>query len=296
MSESLQIWNRRAKRMDIETVYGEKPMRLVYTTGPGRALADTVLARPWLSKLYGSFQDSPLSRGKIAPFVDKFGVPMQEYEERPFSSFNDFFTRKFRPGQREFASEPGVLPAFCEGRYLAFDSVAADEALPVKGAWLRVGDLLEREKWVRLFDGGPAYIARLCPVDYHRFHFPDSGRKVERYPLHGPLHSVNPMALAAKPSILFTNERAVTILSTENFGHLAYVEVGAMMVGKIVDTYSGLEFNRGDEKGYFLFGGSTVILVGEKGRWTPDFDLLGKSAEGVESLVRLGEPIGSALT
>ena len=291
--ERLEIWNRALQRMEVELVYGEPPMRLAYGSWPGRLALDHVFTQPWVSRLYGTLQDGRLSKAKIEPFIQKFGVKMEEYEAREYRTFNDFFTRKFRPGEREFALEPGKLPAPCEGRYLAFAAVAKDEPVPVKGVWLRIQELIGREEWVRAFDGGPAFVARLCPVDYHRFHFPDSGRKLDSYRLRGPLHSVNPLALKAKSDILFTNERAVTILETKHFGKMAYIEVGAMMVGKIVESHKGTEFLRGDEKGYFLFGASTVILVGEPGGFRPDPDIFSKSEAEVESLVRLGEPIAS---
>jgi phosphatidylserine decarboxylase len=147
---------------------------------------------------------------------------------------------------------------------------------------------------MRRFDGGPGFIARLCPVDYHRFHFPDSGKVISETRLTGPLHSVNPVALAARGDLLFRNERVVTVIETENFGAIAYVEVGAICVGKIVQTYGDpSRVERGEEKGYFLFGGSTVIVIGEAGKFTIDSDLLAKSREGTECLIRLGEGIAT---
>ena len=136
-------------------------------------------------------------------------------------------------------------------------------------------------------------IARLCPVDYHRFHFPDSGSMVERYTLSGKFHSVNPVALKAQPTIFLENERCVSILKTDNFGYLAYVEVGALCVGKIVQsTNEMVRFERGQEKGYFLFGGSTVIVLGEKGKWLPDSDILENTRKGHETFIKLGACIG----
>ena len=110
----------------------------------------------------------------------------------------------------------------------------------------------------------------------------------------GPLHSVNPTALNKRPDILFTNERVVTILKTKNFGLLAYIEVGALCVGKIVQSHRERNYQRGDEKGYFLFGASTVIVLGEQNKWLPDSDLLENSKSQRESLVRLGEKVGLA--
>lgn len=133
-------------------------------------------------------------------------------------------------------------------------------------------------------------LARLCPVDYHRFHFPDGGRVRESYHVSGRLHSVNPAALKYRGDIFATNERQVSLFESLHFGRLALIEVGALCVGKIVQTYEGSEaVRRGQEKGYFLFGGSTVIVLGEKGAWSPDADILEKTEQGLETWVKLGE-------
>src|SRR5262249_53104509 len=108
----------------------------------------------------------------------------------------------------------------------------------------------------------------------------------------GLLHSVNPLALQRKPDLFLANERQVSLLDTENFGLLAFVEVGALCVGKIVQTHSPDQpFQRGEEKGYFLFGASTVIVYGEPGAWTPEADLLEHTKAGREVLVELGQPV-----
>ena len=148
--------------------------------------------------------------------------------------------------------------------------------------------------WNQVFDGGPGFIARLCPVDYHRFHFPDRGRVLESWRIVGALHSVNPWALAFREDIFMINERQVTILETEHFGKLAYVEVGATCVGKIQQTHQDVEFERGAEKRMFLFGGSTVIVLGEAGKWAIDERLLKHTQEGVEAYLKMGQALGRA--
>jgi phosphatidylserine decarboxylase len=134
--------------------------------------------------------------------------------------------------------------------------------------------------------------ARLCPVDYHRYHYPDSGQTLDSYSLHGKLHSVSPIALHAKPDVLITNERRVAILQTEHFGKIAYVEIGALNVGRIVQSHSeATAFKRGQEKGYFLFGGSSAVILGEPGRWKLDPAMLERSLQGIETWVALGTPL-----
>jgi phosphatidylserine decarboxylase len=135
-------------------------------------------------------------------------------------------------------------------------------------------------------------VARLCPVDYHRFHFPDDGRILDHYRIPGFYHSVNPLALKKKSDIFITNERHVTSLDTVNFGKLAYIEVGALCVGKIVQSFTDKVFKRGEEKGYFLFGASTVVLVGQKGLWSPSQDVLENTEKGLETYIKLGDQVG----
>ncbi len=285
---SLSIWNRKTGKIEEELVYGEGAMDFLYENPIGKFLSDAVLTRHWISKAYGHAQSSALSRKKVPGFTQKFNIDMSEFEEKNWKSFNDFFIRKYRPGLRPFAAEKSIMPAPCAGRYFAFEGLSRHQELPVKGVWLPVAPLLEKEQWIDTLSGGPGFIARLCPVDYHRFHFPDDGKVIAQYRASGPLESVNPKALAAKPDILFTNERSVQILETENFGKLAYIAVGAICVGKIVYSHEEMNFSRGDENGYFLFGGSTVIVVGEPGKWRIDADILDKSRDGMETLLELG--------
>ena len=190
MSEPTPIvfWNRAEKRNEIEQVYGDAMIRMLYGNKVGSKVADLMAGRG-LSVAYGALQSSSISRRKIAPFIQKFKIPMEQYEDPGFKSFNDFFIRKFKPGMRAFAKSPSQMPAFAEARYLAWQSVRGDQVFPVKGEYLSAQALLEREDVARQFVGGPLMIARLCPVDYHRFHYPDAGRVIEHYRIAGKLHS-----------------------------------------------------------------------------------------------------------
>jgi phosphatidylserine decarboxylase len=293
----ITFWNRAEKREQIEQVYGDGFVRFLYGTAPGQAIADLFAGRA-ISQAYGALQASFLSRRKIQPFIRKFKIPMEEYEDPGFQSFNDFFIRKFKPGRRVFAADSSRMPAPAEARYLAWDRIAPDQTFPVKGTHLSAAAILGVDsRLAQEFEGGPLMIARLCPVDYHRYHYPDDGSTLEHYRVGGKLHSVNPLALKANSEILATNERYVSILETRNFGKLAYVEVGAMMVGRIVQTHAWDQpFKRGDEKGYFLFGGSTVIVLGQAGKWRPDSDILEQTARNRETYVRIGDALALAST
>lgn len=286
----IKYWNPYTKREEVESVYGSEGIKFLYETKVGQKLSE-VLSQPLFSKIYGVYQSSFISKNKIPGFIKHFNIQMDEYEKGPFKSFNDFFIRKFLPSKRVFCGEPKDFPAFAEGRYLAFGKMTANTEFPVKGKYLSAENLLHSEEKARPFIGGPLIIARLCPVDYHRFHFPDNGEIVEKWHVDGRLQSVNPAALNFKNDIFITNERQVTILKTKNFGRLAYIEVGAMLVGKIVQSYPGILFKRGDEKGYFLFGASTVIVMGEPGSFSPASDLIDRSTRGLETFFKLGDKI-----
>ena len=293
----IEYFNRNTQRIEQERVYGENALRWLYTSFLGRFFS-RFLIHPLLSRIYGHIQSSALSKRKIVPFIKNFGICMDDFlpsegrdSSDPYSSFNEFFIRRFKEGRRIFTQRE-KLPAFAEARYFGHESVNAQTAVPVKGKFLTASQILNHPQWHPFFEAGPLLIARLCPVDYHRFHFPDSGKILDFYPIEGVLHSVNPLALKTHPDILMMNERQVSILETETFGKLAYVEVGAVCVGKICQTFKGKTFIRGQEKGYFLFGGSTVLVFGEQGKWKPSQDIIENTQRGLETYLHLGTEAG----
>lgn len=299
-NSSIYYFNRSTNAQEEEKIYGDGAIRFFYESEIGKKLGP-ILASRFISKAYGVFQDTALSGMKVPKFVNKFNIPIDDYVkgtiksqsfENSFKSFNEFFIRQFQEGKRKFIIESEKMPAFCEARYFGYKNNTADITLPVKGHFLKPSDLLLNSKWGKSFENGPILVARLCPVDYHRYHYPDNGQTLESYNCQGDLHSVNPLALKVRSDIMIKNERRVAILETKNFKKLAYIEVGATCVGKIVQSHDERKaFQRGDEKGYFLFGGSTVILLGEPGSWHPSEDIMTNTNRGIETLVQLGEEI-----
>jgi phosphatidylserine decarboxylase len=292
----INFYNRVTKLMEKEKVYGDKIVEWLYRSQSGKILSQ-LICKPPVSKVYGFLQDTAWSKRKITPFIKNFNIPMEDYlpekpnTKSPYSSFNQFFIRKFKEGKRVFIQNPVEMAAFSEARYYGYKSIHDDELIPVKGNFLKPKALIDHLKWEKTFQDGPLLLARLCPVDYHRFHYPDDGVILDEYRISGLLHSVNPVALESKQDILITNERHVTIIETKNLGKLAYIEVGATCVGKIIQSKPlvvGDSFKRGQEKGYFLFGGSTVIVIGEMGKWTPSEDILEFTKKGIETYIRLG--------
>jgi phosphatidylserine decarboxylase len=281
-----------------EQVYGGFWVKLLYGNWFGRMLS-AIIALPFFSAAYGWLQDQPASKKKVRSFIEKFDIRMSDFlpeegrsDDDPFSSFNQFFTRRVTASARPFAQD-SAFPAPCDARYFAYQALNDSVSIPVKGSLFKAGALVASEQWNSYFEDGPGFIARLCPVDYHRFHYPDNGEVLDSWRIPGALHSVNPWALAFREDIFMINERQVTILETESFGKLAYVEVGATCVGKIKQTHTSKTFSRGDEKGMFLFGGSTVIVIGEKGRWRINDDIIENTNQQIETYIKMGKAIGA---
>jgi phosphatidylserine decarboxylase len=288
----VKYFSRVTGKVETEKVYGADAVRWLYENPLAKVLSPLICRAP-LSMAYGEIQNSSWSKRKVAPFIKDFEIPIGDFlpENGEYNNFNDFFIRRFRNGKRSFVENRNEMGAFAEARYFGYESMTPDKKIPVKGNFLSSEALLENTKWASSFKDGPLLLARLCPVDYHRFHFPDGGKVIEDYRIHGLFHSVNPLALKVKPEIFIENERHVTILDTDNFGKMAYIEVGAICVGKIIQSkplYAGMPFSKGDEKGYFLFGGSTVIVLGEKGKWTPSSDIVNNTHNGLETYLQLG--------
>jgi phosphatidylserine decarboxylase len=296
----IKYFNRLTGQTEIEKVYGDWFIRFLYSSFAGQRIGG-LFTNKIFSQIYGTFQDLPTSAAKVRPFIDKFHIPMDEYEpgSKPavdprdsYKSFNQFFIRRFKPLRRPFVSESNRMPAFAEARYVGFEAIEEKRLYPVKGQYLLAKDLVGNAQIAKIFEGGPLVIARLCPVDYHRYHYPDNGKVLDHFRVAGAYDSVNPLALKYKNQIFIKNERYTSILQTENFGRLAYIEVGAICVGKIVQSHPWSKpFTRGEEKGYFLFGGSTVILLGEKGAWKPSQDIMSNTLNGIETYLQLGQEV-----
>lgn len=300
----IKYFNRMTGKNEIEKVYGDWFIKFLYCSVAGKKVGG-LFTNKYFSELYGAYQDLPVSHKKVRPFIEKFNIDMDLYEpgtrealdpRDSYSTFNEFFIRKFKMGKRPFVAEPNRMPAFAEARYVGFDAIDEKSVYPVKGQYLRAKDLIGNEQVAKIFEGGPLMIARLCPVDYHRYHYPDNGHVIDNFRVAGAYDSVNPFALKYKNQIFIKNERHVSIIQTENFGKLAYIEVGAICVGKIVQTHRwNKPFMRGEEKGYFLFGGSTVVVVGEKGAWKPSADITKNTANGIETYLHLGQEVATKI-
>ena len=258
----------------------------LYHTPAGRILLKALTAPP-LSRCVGAFLDTPASARLIAPFVKRAGIDLSDYERRPFRSFNDFFTRRLASGARSVDFDPQSLIAPCDGLLRVYP-IRNGAVYPVKGVPYTLAGLLRSHKLAARFEGGLCLVFRLCVDNYHRYAFFDDGRLLRRYRIDGVLHTVRPAALEARP-VFVENCREVSLMRTEHFGLAAQIEVGAMLVGRICNRRGVTEFARGGEKGWFEYGGSTVVVLLQKDAARPDRRFL--AGEG-EIPVRYGERIG----
>jgi phosphatidylserine decarboxylase len=264
-----------------------------YESQPRRSITQWIKSQPLFDWLYAAYQNTRWSGRQIEPFIRKYEIDMSEFEPVEYRSFAEFFDRSFRPGVRQFPTAVEQMGAFAEARYFAWDRLQADQRFPVKGHSLCPEQILGNAERARPFIGGAVFLTRLAPVDYHHVHYCDDGSTLEHDLLGRRLWTVNWHALQNKQDILFSNERNVTILQTRQFGRLGFVEVGALSVGRIAQTHPlAHPSRRGEEKSVFRFGGSAIVVFGEPGAWRPSEDLLQRTREGVETLVRLGETVG----
>lgn len=260
----------------------------LYHTPPGRMLLRPLICRP-VSGAAGAFLDSPLSKPLIGPFLRKNGIDLGEYYADDFRCFNDCFTRKIREHLRPVDPDPEALIAPCDG-LLSVHPIHGGTVLPVKQSRYTLSGLLGDEALAARYRDGLCLVFRLCVHHYHRYCYVDGGVKGENRFVPGRLHTVRPIALAAGP-VFTENCREITLLDTEHFGPVTQVEVGAMLVGRIQNHHGAGPIRRGQEKGMFLYGGSTVILLVEKDRAQLTLEV----PAGEEVPVKLGQAIGKAL-
>ncbi|MDI1319472.1 MAG: phosphatidylserine decarboxylase, partial [bacterium] len=288
---------RAKKTTETEQIYGEAWLRWTYENAMGRFALHALFKRAVVSRLYGWRMSRPFSAQAVLPFIVDYNLDVDEFAKKPyaFKSFNDFFYRALKPGVRPIA--PGdhvaVLPA--DGRHLAVQNVDGVAAFYAKGQRFDLQSFLDDAGLAQEFAGGSLLISRLCPVDYHRFHFPVGGTPGEPRLINGFLYSVSPIALRQNLAYLWENKRIVTLVDSPVFGKVAVAEIGATMVGSIFESFiPGRAVAKGDEKGLFKFGGSCVVTIFQPGRIKFDADLVQHSAAGLEVYARMGEQLGVA--
>ena len=297
MAEPVQFYNRYTKEIETEVIYGEGWLRWAYESRLGNVATATLIKRSLFSKWYGWRMSRPESKELILPFIKQYGISTDEMEGRPefFPTFNAFFARRLKKEARPIAHDPNTVVFPADGRHFAIADLSENDGIFVKGIRFDVGALLRDKELAEKYWRGSMLISRLCPVDYHRFHFPCAGTPGEARPINGSLFSVSPIALRQRPTLLWENKRCLTRLKTEKFGEVLLLEVGATCVGTIKQTYvPGVPVAKGEEKGYFLFGGSCFITLFEPNRIRFANVLLEHSAAQREVYARMGDAMAEA--
>lgn len=268
----------------------DKFLRHLYNDWGGR-LCLRILVQPFVTKLGGWFLNTRFSAGMVPGFVQRNGIDLSVCTRDSFRSYNDFFTRRLKDGQRPIAEDESVLVSPCDGK-VTVSRIGSDSRFFIKDTPYTLERLLGNKKLTERYLGGYALILRLTVDDYHHYCYPADGMKSQAVEIPGVFHTVNPAANEVYP-IYHENTREYCLLKTGQFGTLVLMEVGAMMVGKITNLHpEACQVKKGEEKGYFEFGGSTIVLLIQHGKVRLDADLVENSENGYETIVRMGERIG----
>jgi phosphatidylserine decarboxylase len=291
--ESLPIKyiERSSGEVKIEKVPGEYWLRWLYNNPVGEISLETIVKRKFLSDWYGNKMDSPESADKIASFVEEYNIDLSIAKKKEFTSFNDFFYRELKDGVRPFIMDSNIVCSPADGKLLVYNNIGNKDFI-VKGYRLNLNDFLQNDELAEKYKEGTLIIIRLCPTDYHRYHFPLAGEIQKEVSISGDLYSVSPIAIKKKIEIFCMNKRSYLQINNQYIGNYIIAEVGATMVGSIVRTYTGKYVEKGEEMGYFKFGGSTIVLLFERGKLTVDTDLIENTVKGIETEVKVGERIG----
>ncbi|QDP84897.1 phosphatidylserine decarboxylase [Chryseobacterium sp. SNU WT5] len=283
--------DRESGQVKTENVYGEKWLDWLYHNPVGEATLWTIAKRKIVTSIYGDMMDKESSASKIKPFIKEYDVDISIAQKQSFNSFNDFFTRKLKPEARPIDADSLVVTSPADGKILVYNNVSKSDFY-IKGFRFNVDSFLDNKELAKKYKNGSMIVFRLAPPDYHRYHFPVSGTtSSSNIKIDGDYYSVNPLALRKKAEIFWLNKREYGVIESPAFGDIVMVEVGATMVGSMIQTYSGTTVKKGQEKRYFKFGGSTIVLLFEKNQIKIDADLLSNTANGLETTIKMGEQI-----
>lgn len=283
----MRVYDRNKKTYTEAGQYGGDALKFLYTDPVGRVLLKLAVS-PLVSNIYAYFMSLPCSAKKIPGFIEKYGIDMSEFEDREYHSFNEFFTRPFKPGVRDVDSDTLSFVSPADSKLLVY-SIGENLRMNIKGSDYTLEDLVGKRDHIEAFDGGYALVFRLCMDDCHRYCFVDDGSLTGHYKIKGRLHTVS--SISKDHKIYKENTREISVLNTEHFGKIIQIEVGAMLVGRIKNRYPD-SFKRGEEKGFFEPGGSTIIMLVKRDTVVIYEDILAQSRSGIETKVKYGERIG----
>lgn len=267
----------------------DKFLKNLYDSTFGRILLKP-LVTPVVSNIAGAFLSTKCSCLLIKPFIRSNNIDMSQFEDVKYKNYNEFFSRKIREGARTIDMEATHFISPADSK-LTVLPITENARFTLKHTDYSVSSLLKNSELARAYHGGYAFIFRLTVDDYHRYCYVDDGIKEENIHIPGKFHTVNPIANDYYP-IYKENTREYSILHSKHFGDIVMMEVGALLVGKIVNLHEKAKVKRGQEKGYFQFGGSTVVLLTKADKVKVDEDILKNSRDGIETVVKFGEKIG----
>ena len=264
-------------------------MRFLYGTAFGRVLLKPFVSSPWFSNIGAKYLSSPLSKGMISRYVKKYDIDLQEFDQQKFHSFNDFFKRT---KTLHITPNTDNVISPCDA-YLSVYHISDTLQLPVKHSQYTIADLLQDKALAKKFSDGLCFVFRLEPKHYHHYVYPVSGDICKQKRIDGLLHSVRPIACEAYP-VWFQNSREYTVIKSPVFGDVIQMEIGALMVGKICNLPKENTVIQGEEKGYFEFGGSTVMVLFQKNAFTPTLNQISSVTDnGKEIPIKIGQMIGT---
>ena len=265
-----------------------RALRFLYRTRTGRLILKPIVSRG-VSRVAGKFLDSGLSKPLIKGFVRKNGIDLSDFEADGFRCFNDCFCRKIKDGKRPISGDCQTLISPCDGLLSAY-RITKDTVIPIKQSRFTVSSLLKNDSLADRYNDGICLVFRLCVDHYHRYCYPASGAKGENVFIKGKLHTVRPIALEALP-VFTENSREYTVIEDTAFGAVTQIEVGALLVGKIQNHHGAKSVLRGEEKGMFLYGGSTIVLLIEKDKLDFCEELFTATENGIETPVLMGQKL-----
>lgn len=274
----------------IKSNFQEKVINTVYSTKVGRFVLKGATS-PKVSSLFSGALNSKTSRIIISPFIRSNGIDMNEYEYKSFESYNDFFIRQIKKQSRPIDMQSSAFISPCDGKATVY-KIDSNNCFKIKNSFYNVATLLNSFKLAEEYSGGTCIVIRLSVDNYHRYCYLDNARKSANIFIPGKLHTVNPIAFEHF-QIFKENSREYCILDTENFDKVIQIEVGAMMVGKIINYHGSKTVKKGEEKGRFEFGGSTIVLLLKKDTVILDDDIIKNSFDDFETTVKMGEKIGT---
>lgn len=282
-------------RVKIEETAQDRLLEWIYSHRTGRAILK-FLVQPGITKAGGWFLEQPWSKVLITPFIKKNQINMSCYQDQQYRSYNDFFTRRIKPEYRPIEGTEKTLVCPCDGKlsvYPISPKGNKESRFCIKNTFYTVSSLLQSKRLAEYYEGGWVCVFRLTVDDYHRYCYVDDGQKSINYRIPGAFHTVNPAAGDVLP-IYKENTREFSLLKSRHFRTVVMMEVGALMVGRITNYHEACQVKRGQEKGRFEFGGSTIILLFQKGGVQIDERLIKNTEKGYETIVRMGERIGEA--